>query len=367
VKLGWYGRSAALLVAAALATSACGSDNNNPSAAPSGSASASASGNCTAGTLTGAGSTFQKNIELQWIKDFTAACSGTTVDYKGVGSGAGISQFGEGTVDFAGSDSIMKDDEQTKADTRCGTGNKAIHLPVTAGAIVFTYNLSKVTSLQLSPATIAGIFQGKVTKWNAAEIVADNPGVTLPSTAIQAVHRSDSSGSTDVMSKYLDKTATGVWTLGTGKELSWPGGQAAKGSDGVTTAVKSTNGAIAYTELSFAKANDLPVAKVKNASGAFVEPTGDSVGKALASATLDESKGDLRAKIDFATAEPAAYPVSAVSYVIVCDKGNKNAALLKAYLTYAIGQGQATSDALGYAPVPATIATKLTSAVAAIA
>ncbi len=368
MKLGWYGRSAALVVAAALATSACGSDDNaDAGAQPSGTASASAAGDCTAGTLTGAGSTFQKNIELQWIKDFGAACSGTTVDYKGVGSGAGISQFGEGTVDFAGSDSVMKDDEQAKADTRCGSGNKAIHLPVTAGAIVFAYNLSGVTSLQLSPTTIAGIFQGKVTKWNAAEVAADNPGATLPATAIQAVHRSDSSGSTDVMSKYLDKTANGTWTLGTGKELSWPGGQAAKGSDGVTTAVKSTNGAIAYTELSFAKANDLPVAKVKNASGAYVEPTGDSVGKALASATLDESKGDLRAKIDFATAEPAAYAVSAVSYVIVCDKGNKNAALLKAYLTYATGPGQATSDALGYAPVPGTIATKLTAAVAAIA
>jgi phosphate transport system substrate-binding protein len=366
VKLGWYGRSAALLVAAALATSACGTDDNaGAGAQPSDTAGATSA--CTAGTLTGAGSTFQKNIELQWIKDFTGGCSGTTVDYKGVGSGAGISQFGEGTVDFAGSDSVMKDDEQAKADSRCGTGNKAVHLPVTAGAIVFAYHLSGVSGLQLSPATIAGIFQGKVTKWNAAEVAADNPGVTLPSTAIQAVHRSDSSGSTDVTSKYLDKTAGGGWKLGTGKELSWPGGQAAKGSDGVTTAVKSTNGAIAYTELSFAKANDLPVAKVKNASGAYVEPTGDSVAKALASATLDETKGDLRAKIDFATAEPAAYPVSAVSYVIVCDKGNKNAVLLKAFLTYAIGQGQVTADALGYAAVPDTIATKLASAVAAIA
>jgi phosphate transport system substrate-binding protein len=367
VKLGWYGRSAALALAAALATTACGSDNNNSGSDSTSSASPSSNTNCATGSLSGSGSTFQKNIEAQWIKDFTASCSGATVDYKGTGSGAGIAQFGEGTIDFAGSDSLMKDDEQAKADTRCGTGNKAIHLPVTAGAIVLTYNVKGVTSLQLSAATIAKVFLGKVTKWNAAEVAADNPGVTLPATAIQPVHRSDSSGTTDVLSKFLDKLAHDSWTLGTGKELAWPGGQSAKGSDGVTTAVKATDGAITYTELSFAKVNDLATAKVKNASGAFVEATGDSVGKALASATLDESKGDLRASLDFATTEPAAYPISAVSYVIVCDRGNKNAALLKAFVTYAATSGQASADALGYAPVPAAIATKLATAAAAIA
>lgn len=355
--------AAALVAAAALTATACGSDNNNSGNGPS----ASASTNCASGTLSGAGSTFQKNIELQWIKDFTASCSGTTVDYKGTGSGAGIAQFGEATIDYAGSDSLMKDDEQAKADTRCGSGNKAIHLPVTAGAIVLTYNLKDVTSLQLSAGTIAGIFLGKVKTWDAAEVKADNPGATLPSTPIQPVHRSDSSGSTDILSKFLDKMSGGVWTLGTGKELAWPGGQAAKGSDGVTGAVKQANGAVTYTELSFAKANNLPTVKVKNAGGGYVDATGDSVGKALAAATLDESKGDLRVKMDFGTTDAAAYPVSAVSYVIVCDKGNKNAALLKSFLTYATTTGQSSADGLGYAPVPATIATKLASAVAAIA
>jgi phosphate transport system substrate-binding protein len=356
---------AAVVMAATLALGACGSDNNGTTPQ----ASSSASANCTTGTLTGSGSTFQKNIELQWIKDFTAACSGATVDYKGTGSGAGIAQFGEGTVDFAGSDSLMKADEQAKADARCGAGDKAVHLPVTAGAIVLTYNLKNVATLQLSPATIAGIFQGSVKTWNAAEIVADNPGVPLPSLAIQAVHRSDASGSTDILSKFLDKTAGGAWQLGTGKELSWPGGQSAKGSDGVTTAVKTNpaGGGITYTELSFARSNSLPVAKVKNTSGAFVEPAGGSVAKALAAATLDESQGDLRVKIDFATPEPAAYPISAVSYVIACDKGNKNAALLKAFLTYATTTGQSVADGLGYAPVPPAIATRLTAAVAALA
>ncbi len=366
MKLGWYGRSAALALAAALATTACGSDDNSgTNANPSSTASNSSS--CTSGSLAGAGATFQKNIELQWIKDFTASCSGATVDYKGTGSGAGIAQFGEGTIDYAGSDSLMKDDEQAKADSRCGTGNKAVHLPVTAGAVVLTYNLKGVTSLQLSASTVAGMFTGKITSWNAAEVKADNPGATLPSTKIQAVHRSDSSGTTDVFSKFLDALGKPAWTLGAGKELAWPGGQSAKGSDGVTAAVKATDGAITYTELSFAKANNLAMAKVKNASGAYVEANGISVSKALESATLDETKGDIRAKIDFATPEATAFPISAVSYVIVCDKGNKKAALLKAFLAYATTTGQATADTLGYAPVPATIGAKLAAAVAASA
>jgi len=352
-------------VAAALALTACGSDDNSLGGARAASAVNAECGGT--GTLTGAGSTFQKNIELQWIKDFTGACEGTTVDYKATGSGAGISQFAEGTVDYAGSDSVMKDDEQAKADARCGTGNKAIHLPITAGAVVFTYNLPGLAQpLQLSAATVAGIFQNTVTRWDAAEIKADNPGVTLPSIAVQAVHRSDSSGTTDVLSKYLDAEAKGSWQLGTGKELSWPGGQAAKGSDGVTGVVRSTEGGITYTELSFAKSNDLPWAKVRNASGAYVDATGLAVSATLASAELDTSKGDVRAKIDFSTTEPAAYPVAAVSYVIVCDKGNKNAALLKSFLTYASAGGQQTADTLGYAPVPTGIAVKLGTAVAAL-
>lgn len=359
-------RTTAALVAAALAAlgmSACGSDDNTL-----GRASNATPVNVTcggSGTLTGAGSTFQKNIELQWIKDFTGTCEGTTVDYKATGSGAGISQFGEGTVDYAGTDSLMKADEQAKADQRCGPGNTAIHLPVTAGAVVFTYNLRGLPDgLRLSPATIAGLFTGAITRWDAPEVKADNPGVTLPTIAVQAVHRSDSSGTTDVLSRFLDTQAKDAWSLGVGKELSWPGGQAAKGSDGVTGVVKATEGGITYTELSFAKSNDLPWAKVRNASGAYVDAVGLNVSAALATAKLESAPtGDLRAEVDYGTKEPAAYPVAAVSYVIVCDKGNKNAALLKAFFGYAVSGGQTGADQLGYAPVPTNIAVKLGLAV----
>lgn len=361
-------RTVTTMVVVALGVSACGSDDNTlggRNAANAAPVRATCSGS---GTLTGAGSTFQKNIELQWIKDFTGACPGTTVDYKATGSGAGISQFGEGTVDYAGTDTVMKPDEQAKADARCGTGNTAIHLPVTAGAVVFTYNLRGLDApLRLSPATIAGLFTGAVTRWDAPEIAGDNPGVALPSIAVQAVHRSDSSGTTDVLSRYLDSQAKGVWALGTGKELEWPGGQAAKGSDGVTGVVKSTEGGITYTELSFAKSNDLPWAMVRNAAGKYVDATGLAVSATLATAKLDTSKKDVRAEVDYGTKEPAAYPVAAVSYVIVCDEGNPNTALLKAFLGYAVAGGQTSADQLGYAPVPTSIAVKLGLAIEALA
>ena len=358
-------KTASFLLAAALGLSACGSDDNTLGR---GAGAAPVNARCAGrGTLTGAGSTFQKNIELQWIKDFTGACPGTTVDYKATGSGAGISQFAEGTVDYAGTDSLMKADEQAKADARCGRGNTAIHLPVTAGAVVFTYNLRGLERpLRLSPETIAGIFTGRITRWNAPEVAADNPGVLLPTIAVQAVHRSDSSGTTDVLSNFLDSQAKGTWTLGTGKELSWPGGQAAKGSDGVTGVVKATEGGITYTELSFAKSNDLPWAMVRNAAGEYVDATGLNVSATLATARLDTSRKDVRAEIDYGTKEPAAYPVAAVSYVIVCDKGNKNVELLRAFLGYAVAGGQTTADQLGYAPVPTNIAVKLGLAIEAL-
>lgn len=359
--------AAGLLVVAALGVSACGSDDN--SLGGRGGNAAPVNAKCAgSGTLTGAGSTFQKNIELQWIKDFTGACPGTTVDYKATGSGAGIAQFGEGTVDYAGTDSLMKADEQAKANARCGPGNTALHLPVTAGAVVFTYHLRGLDApLRLSAETIAGIFTGTITRWNAAEIAADNPGVTLPTIAVQAVHRSDSSGTTDVLSQFLDSQAKGVWTIGTGKELSWPGGQAAKGSDGVTGVVKATEGGITYTELSFAKSNDLPWAMVRNAAGEYVDAGALNVSATLAGAKLDTSKNDVRATVDYGTQEAAAYPVAAVSYVIVCDKGNSNVELLKAFLGYAVSGGQTTADQLGYAPVPTNIAVKLGLAVEALA
>lgn len=381
----------AIGLTAVLALSACNSDNNkkgtaaksdatSPAIAASGSdstapgagsgatggASSGATGDCGSGALKGAGSTFQKPIEEQWIADFGDKCKDAQIDYQGVGSGAGKAQFGEGTVDFAGSDSTLKDDEAAKAKARC-KDNAAIHIPITAGAAVVTYNLKGVDKLALSAPVIAGIYNGEITKWDDAKIKTDNPGVTLPSTGIQAFHRSDKSGTTKIFTSFLDKNSGGSWKLGAEEELTWKGGQGGKGSDGVTAGVKQTDGGVGYVEANFAQVNKLPVAKIKGSGSDFVAADGDSISKALASATVEGEGSDVKVKIDYATKAAGAYPLSAVTYVIVCSKSNANAPLLKAYLGYVTTTGQKVTNQLGYAPLPEALAGKVKAAIESIA
>ena len=363
MKVPRTGRLVGLVLTGALALSACGSDDNSGD-----NGTATGSIDCATGDLKGAGSTFQKNMVAQWIKDYTAACSGATLDYQGIGSGAGIKQFGSGTVDFAGSDSTMKDDEQPAADATCGS--PALHLPITAGGIAIAYKLDGVEGLQLSPKTIAGIFQGTITTWDDAAVKADNPDASLPSTAITAVHREDSSGTTDVLSKFLTATAGADWKLGTGKELKWPASvQGAAKSDGVTQAAAGAEGGVTYVEVSFVETGGLQAAKVKNGAGEYAELTAENVSTALGGASVPDSGNDLKVKYDFANSTPGAYPITAVSYEIVCSKGKDAAkqALLKSFLTYAVGDGQASAEDAGFAPLPAALADKVKAAVAALA
>ncbi len=368
-------RASRLLVmtaSGALALTGCASDNQPKSPAvtvtgaagtPSGAATV-----CATGGLKGAGSTFQKNIVNQWIKDFGAACRGANIDYQGIGSGAGIKQFGAKTIDFAGSDSVMKADEQAAADARCG--GKAIHLPITAGGIAVIYKLSGVSGLRLSPTTIAGIFQGTITKWNDPAVAADNAGVRLPATAITAVHRSDSSGTTSVFSKFLLATAPTSWTLGAGKELKWPAAvQGAKGSDGVTAAVAGSEGAVTYAEASYATSVGLSAAKIKNGAGQYAALDATSVATALAGASVPATGNDLQVTYNFANTTAGAYPITAVSYEILCATGNDPAKLplLKAFLTYDIGTGQSSAAGLGFAPLPTAIVSRVTAAIGQLA
>ena len=351
---------AGLAVVGALALTACGSDDTKDS-------TSSGTIDCATGDLKGAGATFQKNIQDAWIKKYLAACSGATIDYASVGSGAGISQFGEGTVDYAGSDSTMKDEEQAKADARCGS--PALHLPVAGGGVSVAYKLDGVDNVQLSPATVAGIFQGTIKKWDDATIKADNPGATLPSTSITAIHREDSSGTTSIFSKYLNKAATGVWKLDEGKELDWPTTvQGAKGSDGVTAAAAAVNGGVTYTELSYVTAAGLKSAKIKNAAGEYLAPDADTVSTALAGAEVPASGDDLKVKIDFLANTAGAYPITGVTYVIACSKGKDatKTALLKSYLTYAVGEGQEEAEPNDYAPLPGSLATRVKAVVATL-
>ena len=367
MKVTRSGSLAGLTLVAALALTACSSGNNDNSNGNGGtpSASSSSSASCATGSLSAQGSTFQANAELQWAKDYANACSGATVAYEGTGSGAGKPACGNGTADFGGTDSLPKPEEQAAADKRCGAGNKGIVTPIVAGAVVLTYNLDGVDKLTLDAATVAKIFTGKITTWDDAAIKALNSGVNLPSTKIVPVHRNDKSGTTKIFSGWLDANDKADWTLGVNETLTWPGGQSAKGSDGVTGAVAGAKGGITYTELSFAKAQNLKVADIKNAGGTAVTPSAASVSAALQTATVG-SDGGITVKPDYATKTADAYPLAAPSYVLTCDKGNKNAALLKGYLTYALTGGTAVLDSLGYAPLPDSIATQAKAQIASL-
>jgi phosphate transport system substrate-binding protein len=349
------------ILSLALFLGACGSDDNTTDTAggdsgplTTGGDTSAAETDCASGTISGAGSTFAQTIVQQWIKDYAAACPDATVNYQGVGSGAGIQQLTAGTVDFAGSDVAMKPEEQAAAEAKVGP---TLHIPWTSGGIAVEYHLDGVKDLKLTPEALAGIFAGKIAKWDDDAIAADNKGVTLPSTAIQVIHRSDGSGTTAAFTAYLTAAAPAQWTFGSGKEVPWPSGQGAKGSDGVTAAVKQTAGAVGYAEVSFAKGGSLGIAKIKNAGGSFVGPEGDAVADALESA---EVPSDLKVVVSYKPTSAKAYPISTTSFVIVPAKPSDTAKgkLLKSFVTFALREGQASAESLSYAPLPPSLTTK---------
>ena len=364
MKLQRSGYVAGIALTALISLTACGSDNNE--APGSAGANSAANASCVAGDLQAQGSTAQKNAMDEWIKTYQGQCSDAKINYNGTGSGAGIEAFISGTADFAGSDSALKEEEQPKADAKCA-GGPALNLPMVIGPIAVVYNVDGVDNLQLSPATLAGIFAGKITKWDDAAIKADNSAATLPSTVIQTVHRSDESGTTDNFTKYLSKTAESVWTFGNAKAWKAPGGTGAAKSDGVATQVKGTAGTISYVELSFAENSDLKKAKIKNGAGEFTELTGESAGKTIAGAKVEGTGNDLKLSIDYSTTEAGAYPIVLVTYEIVCSKGSPKAAAIKGFLNYTASTGgQAALGELGYAPLPEAIRSKVETSVASI-
>ena len=373
MKLSRTGRLAGAAMVGALALTACGSDDNTSSTTSSGPGSSGTATNaiaCAKGTLNASGSTAQANAMSQWIKDYQTACSGATINYGGGGSGQGITDFVNGQTAFAGSDSPLNKDkgEPEKANARCKTGS-AVDLPMVAGPIAVVYNIQGVSALTLTPSLLAKVFNGTITTWNDPAIAAANPGVTLPGSKITTVHRSDSSGTTDNFTKYLDAAAKADWPLGHDKQWKATGGQGAKGSDGVAGAVKATPNTIGYVEFSYATNNSLSYAKIDNGAGA-VELTTDNVAKAVAASTVTGTGDDLSLKLDYATKAPGAYPILLITYEITCVSGlpADQAALTKSFLTYISStDGQAKLGSLGYAPLPTEIQSKVQAVVAKIA
>ncbi|MFE9399722.1 phosphate ABC transporter substrate-binding protein PstS [Streptomyces flavidovirens] len=354
----------ALAVSGALVLTACGSDDNTGSTGGSGQTKAASNIKCddAKGQLLAAGSTAQKNAMDLWVKNFQAACEGTEVNYQAIGSGGGITKFNQGQVAFAGSDSALKPDEVAESKKVCKSG-QGINLPMVGGPVAIGYNLEGVDNLVLDAKTLAKIFDSKIKKWNDPAIAKLNPDAKLPSTTIQAFHRSDESGTTQNLGKYLNTAAASDWKYDP-KSKSWPaeGGQAANGSSGVVSNVKGTNGAIGYFELSYATANKLNTVKIDTGAAAPVEATTENASKAIAAAKVTGTGKDMALSLDYATKAEGAYPIVLVTYEIACDKGNNPETLpaLKAFLNYAVSEdGQKVLADADYAPLPTEIAAKV--------
>ncbi|MBN0974923.1 MULTISPECIES: phosphate ABC transporter substrate-binding protein PstS [Gordonia] len=314
-------------------------------------------------TVSGEGSTAQQKA-MEHFSQVLTDNSDIVLDYTGSGSGDGIKKFIAGDVDFAGSDSALKDDEVTDATARCN-GNAPWHLPLVVGPVAVAYNLDGVEDLKLNPSVIAQIFNGKITTWNDPKIAALNPGVTLPTTDIVPVYRSDSSGTTDNFQRFLENSAPADWPYEHSKEFAPKGvGSGASKSTGVGDTVKKTPGSITYVEWGFATENDLGVAQIDFGAGP-VTLNAESAGNALESlAFADPASKDLVVDTDalFASKAPGAYPLLLTPYSIVCSAGYEDEATsqtLKDAFTAVLNDGQAGLEEIGYVPVPDAFKTKL--------
>ena len=344
-------RSLASIVALSL-LAACGDG-----ARKSGDSGAPAPSKTSGADLTGAGATFPNPLYSKWVSEY-AGKTGVKVNYQSIGSGGGIRQLSEKTVDFGASDAPMSDAELAKA-----KGGVILHIPTVIGAVTMIYNLPAVTqTLKLSGDAIAAIFQGQITKWNDPRLMALNPGVALPAGDILVVHRSDGSGTTYVFTDFLAKVSP-AWATkpGKGKEVQWPVGLGGKGNEGVAGQVKQTPGAIGYVELAYATQNKLSTATVRNAAGEFVAPTIASVTAAGAgvSAKLPENT-DYRVSIVNAPGA-GVYPISSFTWILLYEKqpdavkGKK----MVDFLRWALTDGQSMAAPLDYAPLPESMRSAL--------
>ncbi|MGH3311616.1 MAG: phosphate ABC transporter substrate-binding protein PstS [Streptomyces sp.] len=352
----------ALAVSGALVLTACGSDTNTSGATKEAAAKIKCDGK---GKLLSSGSTAQKNAVDAWVKNYQAACKGTQINYKDIGSGGGVQEWLQGTTAFAGSDSALKPEEVATSKKVC-KGGQGINLPMVGGPVAMSYNLPGVDNLVLDASTTAQIFDSKIKKWNDPKIKKLNPGAKLPSTDIQPFHRSDESGTTQNLGKYLGTAAKDDWKYPDEKSWQAKGGQSASGSAGIAQQVKQTEGAIGYFELSYATANNLDSVKIDTGAGKPVEATSENASKAIADAKVVGKGKDLSLELNYATKAEGAYPITLVTYEIACDKGNKKSTLAatKSFLNYTASKdGQSVLSELGYAPLPDKIAEKVRSTV----
>jgi phosphate transport system substrate-binding protein len=333
--------AAFLSLASALALS-CGGGNNN------------AANNPGAVRLQGAGATFPNPLYQKWLSEYKKVNPSASVDYQSVGSGAGVKQFTERTVDFGATDLAMTDDELKKAQ------GEVVHVPTVLGAVVVTYDLAGVAEpLRFSSDVLADIFLGKIKRWDDARLKADNPGAALPSADISVAYRAEGSGTSAVFTDYLSKVSA-EWKerVGASKTPKFPAGQGGRGNDGVTAIIKQQPNTIGYVELIYARQNKLPVALIKNSAGNFVEPSLEAV-TAAASESVAATPDDLRVSITDA-AGATAYPISSYTYVLVYKDQADTAKgrVLVDFLWWGLHEGTQFARALDFAPLPDQIRTR---------
>jgi len=347
----------------ALGLAACGSSSTSSSSSASSTSTSSSSGG--SGTISGAGSTFAAPVYQQWA----SAQSGLTVNYQAIGSGAGITSLESKTVDFGASDPPLKPADEAAI---AKNGSPAAQIPMFLGAITVSYNLPGVqTGLKLDGKTIADIYMGKVKTWSDAEIKALNPAVSLPSTTITVIHRSDSSGTTAGFTGFLAAVDPEFKSkVGEGKDVQWPTGTGAKGNAGVAGAVQQTTGAVGYVEQAYALQHNFTYASVKNKAGKFVAPS-------LASTSAAAQGVKVPANLGIKISNPGgagSYPITSQTFIVVnkdlCKAGipgGEGAAKgVVQFIDYGLGQGQSILSQADYAALPASILAKAKGAVATL-
>ena len=314
-------------------------------------------------SINGAGATFPYPMYSKWFDEYHKKNANLQINYQSIGSGGGIKQVTEGTVDFGATDGPMNDEQLKAYQDKHGSG--ILHFPTVLGAVVPTYNIPGVTvDLNFTPEALAGIFLGKITKWNDPAIAGANKGVKLPAEDIVVVHRADGSGTTYCWTDYLSKISDEWRTkVGKGTSVNWPVGLGGKGNEGVTGTVKNTPNSIGYVELIYAESNKIPYGSVKNSSGAFVKASLAAVSAAAAGAAKD-MPDDFRVSITNAPGN-ASYPISTFTWLLVPQKfsdASKRDAI-KGFIKWALTDGQGYTEALSYAKLPREVVAKETKAI----
>jgi phosphate transport system substrate-binding protein len=314
--------------------------------------------NRSGGQLNGAGATFPFPIYSKWFDEYYKIDKNAKINYQSIGSGGGIRQITEGTVDFGASDSPMNDTEKKKAEDK--NNSRVLQIPTMLGAVVLTYNLPGINkNINLSGETIADIYLGKIKRWNDGRIKADNPDINFPDKEIVVCYRTDGSGTTYIYTDFLSKVSP-EWkqNQGTAKDVRFPVGQGGKGNEGVTGIVKQLEYSIGYIELIYALQNKLNYANVKNKEGEFISPSLESVTKA-ADNTVDEMTESLTLSVTNAKGK-GAYPIASYTYLLVLENQRDliRGRILKSFIKWALTDGKKFANDLGYSSLPESVVAK---------